>query len=390
MLLVASGIFAMFFFNSLYIQRVLGFGPLEAGLAFLPFTAGIMVSAGLASKFSPKVGVRPVAIVGLVVSALGMLLLTRVPAEGSYPVDMLPALVLTVARHGRGVRAAHADRDDRPQERGPGARIRPLQHVAADRRRARARDPLDDRREPTEAAAASDAEALVTGFHWAFAGAAAFVLAGLVLLLVLLRKEDVAQISAEAGSGADRMTTPSAPTPSATSSACSRRPRRPSPSSGADVSVDEIARRAGVGHATVFRRFPTKDSLIAAVVCRRVDALVALRGRGARAARRGRGVPRVRVARGRDVRLRPRALRRARPLRRVRRSPRRRPSCTRSSQQLIARAQESGAVRADVGAEDVSLLVGSAIQATRQSADPDAWRRYLAVVLDGLRPPVAA
>ena len=59
-------------------------------------------------------------------------------------------------------------------------------------------------------------------------------------------------------------------------------------------------------------------------------------------------------------------------------------------QQLIARAQESGAVRADVGAEDVSLLVGSAIQATRQSADPDAWRRYLAVVLDGLRPPVAA
>jgi hypothetical protein len=44
-------------------------------------------------------------------------------------------------------------------------------------------------------------------------------------------------------------------------------------------------------------------------------------------------------------------------------------------------------VRSDVGAEDVSLLVGSAIQATRQSSDPDAWRRYLAVVLDGLRPP---
>ena len=54
MLLVASGIFAMFFFNSLYIQQVLGFGPLKAGLAFLPFTAGIMVSAGLASKFSPR------------------------------------------------------------------------------------------------------------------------------------------------------------------------------------------------------------------------------------------------------------------------------------------------------------------------------------------------
>ena len=58
MFLVASGLFAMFFFNTLYIQRVLGYGPLEAGLAFLPFTAGIMVSAGLASKFAPRVGVR--------------------------------------------------------------------------------------------------------------------------------------------------------------------------------------------------------------------------------------------------------------------------------------------------------------------------------------------
>src|SRR5205085_2941233 len=52
MFLVASGMFAMFFFNTLYIQRVLGYGPLKAGLAFLPFTAGIMVSAGLASTFA--------------------------------------------------------------------------------------------------------------------------------------------------------------------------------------------------------------------------------------------------------------------------------------------------------------------------------------------------
>ena len=57
----------MFFFNTLYIQRVLGYGPLNAGLAFLPFTAGIMVSAGLASYLAPKIGVRPVAAVGMVV-----------------------------------------------------------------------------------------------------------------------------------------------------------------------------------------------------------------------------------------------------------------------------------------------------------------------------------
>src|SRR5205814_7168246 len=64
MLLAMSGMFAMFFFNTLYLQRVLGYGPLEAGLAFLPFTAGIMVSASLASQFAPRVGVRPVAAIG--------------------------------------------------------------------------------------------------------------------------------------------------------------------------------------------------------------------------------------------------------------------------------------------------------------------------------------
>ena len=55
MFLVGAGLFAMFFFNSLYLQRVLGYGPLKAGLAFLPFTFGIIVSAGLASRFAPRV-----------------------------------------------------------------------------------------------------------------------------------------------------------------------------------------------------------------------------------------------------------------------------------------------------------------------------------------------
>lgn len=49
MLLVASGLFAMFYFNSLYVQRILGYSPLEAGLAFLPFTVGIAIGAGASS-----------------------------------------------------------------------------------------------------------------------------------------------------------------------------------------------------------------------------------------------------------------------------------------------------------------------------------------------------
>ena len=95
MFLAASAIFAMFFFNTLYLQRVLVYGPLEAGLAFLPFTAGIMVSAGLASQFAPRVGVRPVAAIGMLLTTGGLLLLTQLPVHGSYVADVLPALLLS-------------------------------------------------------------------------------------------------------------------------------------------------------------------------------------------------------------------------------------------------------------------------------------------------------
>ncbi len=66
MFLVASGLFAMFYFNTLYLQRVLGYTPLEAGLAFLPFTAGIIIGAGLSQQLVPKLGAREVPLIGMV------------------------------------------------------------------------------------------------------------------------------------------------------------------------------------------------------------------------------------------------------------------------------------------------------------------------------------
>ena len=100
MFLAASGMFAMFFFNTLYLQRVLGYGPLTAGLAFLPFTAGIMISAGLASQFAPRIGVRPIAAAGLVLTAAGLVLLTQLPVHGSYVADVLPAILLSALGMG--------------------------------------------------------------------------------------------------------------------------------------------------------------------------------------------------------------------------------------------------------------------------------------------------
>src|SRR4030095_246707 len=72
----------------------------KAGVSFLPFTAGIMVSAGLASQYAPRVGARIISAVGMVVAAGGLFLLARIPVDGSYLVDVLPAMLLTALGMG--------------------------------------------------------------------------------------------------------------------------------------------------------------------------------------------------------------------------------------------------------------------------------------------------
>ena len=195
MLLVACGLFAMFFFNSLYIQRVLGYHPLKAGLAFLPFTGGIAVSAGLASQFGPKVGIRLVAAIGMVVTAIGMLWLTQIPVHGHYLTNVLPSILLTSIGMGAVfvpltmVATTGLVNEDQglasglfntSQQIGGALGLAILATLAAGRTHG------------------SSPAALVHGFHYAFAGAAAFVIASLVLLLVLLRKQDVELIQAAA------------------------------------------------------------------------------------------------------------------------------------------------------------------------------------------------
>ena len=83
MFVVAAGLFAMFFFNTLYVQRVLGYSALEAGLAFLPFTAGIIIGAGLSQRLLPRLGAREVPLIGMVLAAVGMLLFLRLQPDGS-------------------------------------------------------------------------------------------------------------------------------------------------------------------------------------------------------------------------------------------------------------------------------------------------------------------
>jgi predicted MFS family arabinose efflux permease len=94
MLFVMSGLFAMFYFASLYVQEVLGYGPLKAGLAFLPVTAGIVIGAGLSQAAVKLMSARHVPLIGIVLAAGGLFLLGNVPTHGTYLSDLLPGLLL--------------------------------------------------------------------------------------------------------------------------------------------------------------------------------------------------------------------------------------------------------------------------------------------------------
>jgi EmrB/QacA subfamily drug resistance transporter len=93
LLLVGSAMFGMFYFASLYVQEVLGYSPLKAGLAFLPVTVGIMIGAGLAQQLIRRIGVRNVSIAGISLAAAGMVVLTQLPVHGSYAGNLLVGLL---------------------------------------------------------------------------------------------------------------------------------------------------------------------------------------------------------------------------------------------------------------------------------------------------------
>jgi EmrB/QacA subfamily drug resistance transporter len=96
-LLVAMSLFSMFFFISLYMQQVLGYDALKAGLAYLPLAGGIIVSAGLASGLVTRFGFKPILVTGLLLTAAGLIWFSQVSVDGSYLGDILfPSLLAAV------------------------------------------------------------------------------------------------------------------------------------------------------------------------------------------------------------------------------------------------------------------------------------------------------
>lgn len=98
--LVGLGMFATFYFLTLYMQHVLEYGAVKTGLAYLPFSVGIGMMAAISSKLVVKLPPRLVAAPGLAVAAAGMLWLSRLTPHSSYPGALMPAMFVTAAGLG--------------------------------------------------------------------------------------------------------------------------------------------------------------------------------------------------------------------------------------------------------------------------------------------------
>jgi predicted MFS family arabinose efflux permease len=89
-----AGFYSMFFFVTLYMQNVLHFSPIRAGLSYVPVTLGVALSAGISSKLFERVGTRPIIVVGSLIAASGVFWLSRIPVNGTYLADLLPGLMI--------------------------------------------------------------------------------------------------------------------------------------------------------------------------------------------------------------------------------------------------------------------------------------------------------
>jgi AcrR family transcriptional regulator len=158
--------------------------------------------------------------------------------------------------------------------------------------------------------------------------------------------------------------------------------------SGLDVSVRQIAGRAGLGLGTLYRHFPTRDDLVDAVLEDAFEEYVAIAERALREPDAWTAFTRF-VEEALEMGSRNRALKdvletRAHGRERARAVRRRiRPLLAR----LVTRAQEQGALRADFSPQDLPVLFWSSDRVIELAGDvaPDLWRRQLGFVLDGLR-----
>jgi MFS family permease len=198
-LLVGASLFSMFFFISLYMQQVLGYSAIHAGLSYLPLALVIMASAGIASQLVTKLGYKPVLAAGMLFIVAGLLWFSRVSVGGGFVTDILGPSLLAAAGLGfafvtttiaavSGVEEGEAGLAsgliNTSQQVGGALGLAVLSSVAT-----------------SHTADVANLHDLTEGFQAAFLGGAAIAFVGFLLTLVLISNRD-SRAHVELGSAA--------------------------------------------------------------------------------------------------------------------------------------------------------------------------------------------
>lgn len=203
-LLVGAGLMSMFLFMTFYFQYVMGYEPLRAGFAFLPFSLVLILFAGVVARLLPQTGPKPLMITGLALAVAGMLLLTLTRPDSSYWTTVFPALVVLslgmamvfipvsstalvgVGGHDAGVASAMLNT---AQQVGASLGIALLNTLALSATTSKLASLVAGGADP--ASPATQATANVAGYHVAFVvGAGMFALALLVAATVVVARRD--------------------------------------------------------------------------------------------------------------------------------------------------------------------------------------------------------
>jgi len=190
----AAAMFAWFFLSALYLQLVLGYTPLQVGLAFVP-TNLIMAacSLGISAKLVMRFGIKPPLAAGLLCAAAGLLLFARAPIDGSFMVDVLPPMLLL--GFGAGIAfnplLMAAMNDVAPNESGLASGIVNTSFMMGGALGlAILASVAGARTSGLAAAGAEHAAALTGGYHLAFLGGALFALLATVAGIVLMHPRE--------------------------------------------------------------------------------------------------------------------------------------------------------------------------------------------------------
>jgi len=193
-LLIGMSLFSMFFFVSLYMQQVLHYSALRAGLSYLPLAVGIILSAGAASVGVTRVGFKPVLVAGLLFVAAGLFWFAQIPTHGSFAANVLgPSLLAAI---GLGLSfvpvTIAAVTGTEPREAGlASGLVNTAQQVGGALGLAILATIADSRTKAVLSAGGHDvAGALTKGFQRAFLTGSGFAVAGAVLAALLIASRD--------------------------------------------------------------------------------------------------------------------------------------------------------------------------------------------------------